>query len=247
MSGACRASVGGRHPIAGGWATPPSLPVADPYACVIDPCAFARTGLSALVARRYPGEVVALEGLEAYATLPLALRGRPVSVLVYRLPAVLGPLLDSLCFLRRFLAQHAHAGRVPPPVLLLTDTDPFWLHDTLCGLLRRDGGQLSTVSTLPARSALPPVRAVLGGSLPGALLLRRAVSAPRRPGLSPAEVAVMRDFLVYGIPVPIQARLAGASVKTLYTQRRTAMRKLGVSSLAALLRWGRPATSGERR
>ncbi|WP_329911925.1 hypothetical protein, partial [Serratia quinivorans] len=135
--------------------------------------------MSALVARRYPGEVVALEGPEAYATLPLALRVRPVSVLVYCLPAALGPLLDSLCFLRRFLAQHAHGGRAPPSqVLLLTDTDPFWLHDTLFGLLRRDGGQLSTVSTLPARSALPSVRAVLGGSLPGALLLRRAVSVP---------------------------------------------------------------------
>ncbi|WP_329911572.1 hypothetical protein [Serratia quinivorans] len=221
-----------------------------PYACVIDRCAFARHGLATLVAERFPGEVLTLDCEVTHLQLPLITRVRPVSVLVYRLPALLTPLMTGLSFLQRFLARHAREdGQMSARVVLLTDLAPHWLYDTLSALLCQEAALLS-VSVLPSRCSLPQLRAALAGTLPDALMRHHVMNVPaawRVSGLSAREVTVLRDFLVYDIDLAAQARLSGRSVKTLYSLRLSAMRKLGVRTLQGLLRWRARVGSREVR
>lgn len=234
----------GEYDLEGAEPRPARGAIAPPQACVIDRCAFARDGVASLVRERYTGAVLSLDCGAAYLRLPLAERVRPVNVLVYRLPTALPPLMDAVCFLRRFLNQHAQStqpGRRPwVRVVLLTDLPPFWLYDTLRSVLSQEASMLS-VSVLPARCQPQQLRAVLTRAWPGTLLVQQALNTPtvkRTRGLSAGEVNVLRHLLVDDITIAAQARQGGRSAKTLYSQRLSAMRKLGVSSLCGLLRWG---------
>lgn len=236
-------STGGRGGNAGDTARGRVMGCLDSFACVIDPCAYARQGLATLVAERCGGAVLSLDTGAAYLRLPRADRVRPVSVLVLRLPTALAPLLDAVGFLGRFLSQPAQrllAGRrTEGRVVLLTDLSSFWLYDTLRSVLPEEA--LLSVSVLPARARPQQVRAALMGSVPGTQLVHRALKMPtlKRPrGLSAGEINVLRLLLVNDFSIAAQARLTGVSAKTLYSQRLSAMRKLGVRTLSGLLRWG---------
>ncbi|AMH00557.2 hypothetical protein AL485_16035 [Serratia liquefaciens] len=237
-------TAGAGRDVGGTGRRPASAVLATPHACVIDACAFARSGLTSLVAEQIVGAVLPLDCGAAYLQLSPAERARPVNVLVYRLPTALAPLLDAVSFLRRFLNQHAQStepGQRPwVRVFLLTDLPPFWLYDTLRSGLYQEEALLS-VSVLPARSQPQQVRAVLMCALPGTQLVHLALKAPtvKRPrGLNAGEVSVLRHLLVEDITIAAQAKLKGISPKTLYSQRLSAMRKLGVRSLSGLFRWG---------
>ncbi|CAI1210790.1 helix-turn-helix domain-containing protein [Serratia proteamaculans] len=222
-----------------------------PYACVIDPCAFAREGIVSLMTEEGGGEVSSLDSGTAYLQLPLDERLRPVSLLVYRLPTALPPLLEALCFLRRFLTLHlqdAPTGRRPQTrVVVLTDLPPFWLYDTLRSPLHPKGALLS-VSVLPAHCRPQQLRTVLAGMEAHALLAPLALKTPtwrRTRGLNAGELDVLRRSLVDKLTIADQARLGRKGVKTLYSQRLSAMRKLGVRSLSGLLRWSVRSRKGQ--
>lgn len=213
-----------------------------PHACVIDHCVFGRAGMASLVAEGYAGEVSSLSSGLAYQQLPLAEQMRPVSLLVYRLPTTLLPLLEAVCFLRAFLTPREEGLAGPRPrtrVIVLTDLPSFWLYDTLRSAWLQDEALLS-VSVLPAYCRPQQLRTVLTGMLPNALLVHQALKTPvlrRARGLSTGEVEMLRWLLAENLSISEQAWLRKRSIKTLYSQRLSAMRKLGVRSLPCLLRW----------
>ncbi|EHN8908232.1 response regulator transcription factor [Enterobacter hormaechei] len=228
-----------------------SSPFTRPYACVIDPCAFAREGIVSLMAEEGAGEVSLLDSGTAYLQLPLEERLRPVSLLVYRLPTALRPLMEALCFLRRFLTLHlqdAPSERRPQTrVVVLTDLPPFWLYDTLRSPLHPTGALLS-VSVLPAHCRPQQLRTVLAGMEAHALLVPLALATPtlrRTRGLNAGVLDVLRSLLVDNLTIAEQARLGRKCVKTLYSQRLSAMRKLGVRTLSGLLRWSVRSRKGQ--
>lgn len=213
------------------------------HAIVIDRCAFAREAMVSLVTERYTGEVSPLDSGSAYLQWPLAERLRPVSLLVYRLPTALPSLLEAVCFLRRFLTLHQQdrpsEARPPMRVIVLTDLPPFWLYDTLHSQQALDDALLS-VSVLPAHCRPQQLRTVLSGMASHSLLVHLALKTPvlrRARGLSVGEVDVMRSLLLDNLSIVEQAQLRGRNIKTLYSQRLSAMRKLGVRTLSGLLRW----------
>ncbi|MBS3894858.1 MULTISPECIES: hypothetical protein [Serratia] len=179
----------------------------------------------------------------AYLQLPRNERARPVNVLVFRLPTALAPLLDAVSFLSCLLRQPAQSlltGHRPEGrVVLLTDLSPFWLYDTLRNVLPEEA--LLSVRVLPARARPHQVRAALTRPASAAQLVHQALRTPsvkRSRGLTASEVNVLRLLLVNDFPIAAQARMRGMSAKTLYSQRLSAMRKLGVRTLSDLLRWG---------
>lgn len=227
--------------VAGAWSG--TGQVLKPHACVIDACTFAREGMVSLVAEQYAGEVSSLGCGTTYMKLPLAERLRPVDLLVYRLPTTLSSLMEALCFLRHFLTQHLQGGRSErrpqTRVLILTDLSPFWLYDTLRSPMLQDNVLLS-VSVLPAYCRPLQLRMALTGRGSNALLVHQALKTPasrRTRGLSEREVDVLHRLLSGNLAIQEQARLNQRSAKTLYSQRLSAMRKLGVRSLSGLLRW----------
>lgn len=238
-----RTSAGWGRPDVGGAAWGPGMErVVGPRGCVIDPCAYARTGLVSLVSERCNGTVLSLESSLAYQQLPQSERIQSGGVVAFRLPTALAPLLDAVTFLHRFLSQPVHG---PSPgrwsvgrVVLLTDLSPFWLYDTLRSALPEVA--LLSVSVLPARARPQQVRAALLCAEPRTQLVHQALktTAVRRArGLSANEINVLRHLLVDDVSIAVQARIKGVSAKTLYSQRLSAMRKLGVRTLSGLLRW----------
>lgn len=206
-----------------------------PCVCIVEPCSFSRLGLASLAGGR---NVVALASGSDWLSLPLCQRVRPVSVLVYRLQEALAPLMDGLDFLRDFLTQ-SQRWADPPRVLLLSDVPPYWLYNTLNGLMGKQGGG-HLVSVISAHSTTAQVVTALKKNNRAALLINQAGLVPsscRRSGLTAGEVGVLRDLLAWGISILQQARWAGVSPKTRYSQQHCAMRKLGVRALVGLVRW----------
>ncbi|MNG54807.1 hypothetical protein D3C79_128590 [compost metagenome] len=213
---------------------------AHPYNCVITPCSYARLGLTKLLISARQEEVFSLGGWSDWLALPGALRARPAGVFIYRLPETLGPLMVGLEYLQIFLSRRLRSIAPLQQVILISDVPPFWLLDTLKRLLPNDNIDELPLYLLSANSTPEQIRTeliILGSP---ALLSLQAKSVPlvcRRAGIKPIHVGILRDLLINRISIQQQARLAGISAKTRYSQHYGAMRKLGVHSLIRLIRW----------
>lgn len=237
-SNAC--DLGGGETMADGVARGTStLPSGQaPYSCVIDGCAYARRALVTLVAQQLGGEVVSLGSPWEQRGWPREALMVPVQVLVYRLPEGLGAVLDALMFLRHFLRCHPGRDGENAHILLLTDLPACWLFGTLRNLLREEIGR-HAITLLPARSSPVHVATALdsrGAGLSRAMPADRS-HASRRCSLTAREAEVLHDLLHHGRSIATQAKLKCTATKTLYTQQRSAMLKLGVRTLCGLMRW----------
>ncbi|MGP2734217.1 hypothetical protein [Serratia bockelmannii] len=209
-----------------------------PRMVVIASCAFTRLGLMAALGPQKG--ILSLPSITAWLALPLVKRLQPVEVLVLRLPTTLVPLLESLFFLKGFLAQYNYSQQFDTRIILLSDLAPCWLRETLKALTGSDL-VLRKVSVLPSRSAPNQITACLAkGERASLYVHERAEPAGQcERGLTAGEAMVLRDLLHSRLPVQVLARRRQRSAKTIYTLRRTAMEKLGVQTLVELLRWGK--------
>lgn len=214
--------------------------VHQPYNCVIVPCSYARLGLSKLLASARQEEVLSFAGWSDWLALPGMLRARPAGVFIYRLPETLGPLMVGLEYLQLFLSRRLRSIAPLPQVVIISDVPPFWLLDTLKGLLPNDNIDELSIYLLSANST--PEQILTELMIPGSptLLSLQAKKVPlsrRRAGITPIHVRILRDLLINRISIQKQARMAGINVKTRYSQHYGAMRKLGAHSLIRLIRW----------
>lgn len=206
---------------------------AAPLSLVVAECDLLRLGLSGQVALTLPGEVLAFARLFEYADVAASLRGRPPGALVLALPCTLGGALAGLLFLRCFLTTlHAMHWSPRVQVVVVSDVSPAWIDATLTTLLPRlrDRIRMDVVAT---NCRLSTLQAALTGDL---VVHERPELAPGQR-LTLGEIRVLHTLLNGGVSVIDQARALGRDKKTLYTQRRAGMKRLGVSTLCGLLRW----------
>lgn len=203
--------------------------------CILDRCAFARYGVVALVREIHNSKCVEFS---EHTQIIGGSFGFPPVALIYRLPEKMAGVLDALLFLRSFLNSTPVWDGGRNPIVVMTDWPAHWLYGTLCCLVLRDK-HMRHIYALPARSSLEQIKAVLMGKGGDWQLQHLAAQVPltQRDSLTVREVEVLRDLLYLGRSIQLQARLKGVSPKTLYTQQRSAMRKLGVSSLVGVIRW----------
>lgn len=208
------------------------------YTCVIDACAYGRSALSTLARRQLGGEVISLASPQAQQDWPRSALMLPVRALVYRLPQSLGAALDALMFLKRFLLRQSGQLGVVTSVLLLTNLPAFWVYGTLRSI---SGSELNlqAIFVVPVRTSPAGVTAALAfrNDAQRLSVLAARTPASKRRSLTAREAEVLHDLLHHGRTIAAQARRKCTMAKTLYTQQRSAMRKLGVSSLCGLVRW----------
>lgn len=196
---------------------------------VIDACLWGRTGLAALA----PAPSWALPSLAGLFGLPAESPLRTCSVVILQLPRNIGSMLAELNRLALLLAGQ----ELTAPVLVLGDLSHVGLQHLL-GRLHVTACQRARVYAMPARLPVmltaEQMRAVALGLEPawvsGAPVLGYE---SRLLTLTGGELMALADALG-GLSIPELISMRGRSRKTLYSHRQHALRKLGVSRLAAL-------------
>lgn len=212
---------------------------------VVDPCAFGRAGLVAALSADLPAGAPTVIAGGTLTAVSQAWRGeRQASgwlsgaesgCLVVRLPA------DPKAALALLLALGAPAGRAAFArcvTVLLTPHPPARVR----WMLAATGGDLATRVVADGKPVAVLRRAVLtacGIGVRGDAGRGRNERTPRAvsaPTLSGRECRVLL-LTLQEMPVAEMARRQAISHKTLYTQRLTAMRKLGVRGVHGLFAW----------
>lgn len=167
---------------------------------------------------------------------PLWLPGQGVSQLLdkssdIRMVVVFIPnepfwLLESL----RHLAALLNAVEAPIPVLLLSHCSALWLWQTLSKLVKNTehlSAVYSTSAGLPCHQLAPLLRGNLWRCSPLATQAEEEelVLGIHSDGLTPKELDTILGMLS-GMSVRQHAQVRNLSVKTLYNQRRAAMKKI---------------------
>ncbi|MBH3035792.1 hypothetical protein I5M86_00095 [Serratia marcescens] len=141
-------------------------------------------------------------------------------------------------FLKRLLLRQSGQLQGVTSVLLLTDLPAFWVYGTLRSISGSEMN-LHAIFVVPARTPPAGVMAALAFRNDAWRLSVLAARTPasKRRSLTAREAEVLYDLLHHGRTIAAQARRKCTVAKTLYTQQRSAMRKLGVSSLCGMVRW----------
>ncbi|MEH4267005.1 hypothetical protein [Klebsiella aerogenes] len=195
---------------------------ADNYnSVVVDGCAYGRAGLAAVM----PFPASSFISLRALFALSCDHPAYSAGLTLLRLPVALGPLLEELSRQALLLQINVIQG----PVWVVTRLSPA----ALVGMLQRQGVPPSAclrVRALPASVRPDALRSLLLSDAPFCPAPPPEELLPFEVGLlslTPAETQAVRDALAC-LPVVQLAARRGRKPKTLYSQRASALGKLGV-------------------